>query len=53
VADVTTVEGPNQISRENGMRRIGVECNISGRDLGGFVAEARAVALEAALAAGL
>jgi len=41
VADIDTVEGPSQISRENGMRRIGVECNISGRDLGGFVAEAR------------
>jgi cobalt-zinc-cadmium resistance protein CzcA len=41
VAEVAVVEGPNQISRENGLRRIGVECNISGRDLGGFVAEAR------------
>ncbi|MDD8013420.1 MAG: CusA/CzcA family heavy metal efflux RND transporter [Acidobacteriota bacterium] len=41
VADIALVEGPSQISRENGMRRIGVECNISGRDLGGFVAEAR------------
>jgi cobalt-zinc-cadmium resistance protein CzcA len=40
-ADIATVAGPSQISRENGMRRIGVECNISGRDLGGFVAEAR------------
>jgi len=35
------LEGPSQISRESGQRRIGVECNISGRDLGGFVAEAR------------
>jgi cobalt-zinc-cadmium resistance protein CzcA len=35
------VEGPSQISREAGLRRIGVECNIAGRDLGGFVAEAR------------
>jgi cobalt-zinc-cadmium resistance protein CzcA len=41
VAEVAVVEGPSQISRENGLRRIGVECNISGRDLGGFVAEAR------------
>ena len=41
VADIAVVEGPSQISREAGMRRIGVECNISGRDLGGFVAEAR------------
>jgi cobalt-zinc-cadmium resistance protein CzcA len=43
VADVAVVEGPSQISREGGLRRIGVECNISGRDLGGFVAEARSV----------
>ena len=40
-ADIATLEGPSQISRESGQRRIGVECNISGRDLGGFVAEAR------------
>jgi cobalt-zinc-cadmium resistance protein CzcA len=41
IADIVTSEGPSQISREAGRRRIGVECNISGRDLGGFVAEAR------------
>jgi cobalt-zinc-cadmium resistance protein CzcA len=41
VADIATLEGPSQISRESGQRRIGVECNITGRDLGGFVAEAR------------
>jgi cobalt-zinc-cadmium resistance protein CzcA len=41
LADIVTAEGPSQISRESGLRRIGVECNIAGRDLGGFVAEAR------------
>jgi cobalt-zinc-cadmium resistance protein CzcA len=41
VAEIVRSEGPAQISREAGERRIGVECNISGRDLGGFVAEAR------------
>ena len=41
LAEVRSAEGPVQISRESGERRIGVECNISGRDLGGFVAEAR------------
>jgi len=41
LADIAMLEGPSQISRESGQRRIGVECNISGRDLGGFVAEAR------------
>jgi cobalt-zinc-cadmium resistance protein CzcA len=41
LAAVRVVEGPVQISREYGKRRIGIECNISGRDIGGFVAEAR------------
>ncbi|MCJ7563002.1 MAG: CusA/CzcA family heavy metal efflux RND transporter [Candidatus Aminicenantes bacterium] len=41
LADIFTSEGPVQISRESGERRIGVECNISGRDMGGFVAEAK------------
>jgi cobalt-zinc-cadmium resistance protein CzcA len=41
LADIVSSEGPGQISREAGSRRIGVECNITGRDLGGFVAEAR------------
>ena len=34
-------EGPNQISRENGKRRIVVQANVRGRDLGGFVQEAQ------------
>ncbi len=41
LADVETNEGPVQISRENGERRIGIELNIKGRDIGGYVAEAR------------
>ncbi len=41
LADVEMVEGPVQISRENGQRRIGIELNVAGRDIGGFVAEAR------------
>ena len=46
-------EGPNQISRENGKRRIVVQANVRGRDLGGFVTEARAaVAEEVKLPAG-
>ena len=35
-------EGPNQISRENGKRRVVVQTNVEGRDLGSFVAEAQA-----------
>ncbi|HPG42100.1 MAG TPA: CusA/CzcA family heavy metal efflux RND transporter [bacterium] len=41
LADVKMVEGPVQISREDGIRRIGIEMNISGRDIGSFVAEAK------------
>jgi cobalt-zinc-cadmium resistance protein CzcA len=41
LAAVRVIEGPVQISREYGKRRIGIECNISGRDIGGFVAEAK------------
>ena len=41
LAAIRVVEGPVQISREYGQRRIGIECNISGRDIGGFVAEAK------------
>mgnify|MGYP001043532323 FL=1 len=53
VAGIGMAEGPSQISREAGQRRIGVECNISGRDLGGFVTEARrAIARDVALPPG-
>jgi cobalt-zinc-cadmium resistance protein CzcA len=38
---IESVEGPVQISRENGQRRIGIELNIRARDIGSFVAEAR------------
>ncbi|HYI39957.1 MAG TPA: CusA/CzcA family heavy metal efflux RND transporter [Allosphingosinicella sp.] len=41
VARFDTAEGPNQISRENGKRRIVVQANVRGRDLGSFVDEAR------------
>lgn len=40
VASLTIAPGPNQISREDGKRRIVVSANVRGRDLGGFVAEA-------------
>ncbi len=41
LADVNMIEGPVQISRQDGVRRIGIEMNISGRDIGSFVAEAK------------
>jgi cobalt-zinc-cadmium resistance protein CzcA len=41
VATLKLAPGPNQISRENGKRRLVVSANVRDRDLGGFVAEAR------------
>ena len=41
VAKISMVEGLSQVNRENGKRRITVQANVSGRDLGSFVAEAR------------
>ena len=40
-ADIDLEEGPAQISREQALRRVSVEANVRGRDLGRFVAEAR------------
>jgi len=41
LATIGVSEGPNQISRENGKRRIVVQANVRGRDLGSFVKEAQ------------
>jgi cobalt-zinc-cadmium resistance protein CzcA len=41
LADVTVEEGPVQISRDNAQRRMSIECNIQGRDIGSFVADAQ------------
>jgi len=41
LARLALVEGPVQISREDVKRRIVVECNVTGRDIGSFVAEAQ------------
>ncbi|MDC7677200.1 efflux RND transporter permease subunit [Asticcacaulis machinosus] len=39
VARIEVETGPNQISRENGKRRVVVSANVRGRDLGSFVTE--------------
>lgn len=39
VAELDLAPGANQISRENGKRRLVVSANVRERDLGGFVAE--------------
>ena len=41
VADIKLIEGPAQISREDTRRRISVELNVRGRDIGSFVKEAQ------------
>jgi cobalt-zinc-cadmium resistance protein CzcA len=50
LASVAITQGPNQISRENGKRRVVVTANVRGRDLGSFVAEAQRRVKEAAVA---
>ncbi|HNG31447.1 MAG TPA: efflux RND transporter permease subunit [Blastocatellia bacterium] len=42
LADISIVEGPAQISREDTRRRIVVELNVRGRDIGSFVKDAQA-----------
>ncbi len=41
LARIHSVTGPAEVSRENGRRRISVEVNVRGRDIGSFVAEAQ------------
>lgn len=41
VADIRVSQGPLQIGRENVQRRLTIEMNVRGRDVAGFVSEAR------------
>jgi heavy metal efflux system protein len=41
VAKIEESEGPNQVNRENGKRRVVVTANVRGRDLGSFVSDLR------------
>ncbi|MCX6134820.1 MAG: CusA/CzcA family heavy metal efflux RND transporter [Ignavibacteriales bacterium] len=41
LATIEVVDGPVQVSREDGLRRIGIELNVKGRDIGSFVSEAK------------
>ena len=53
VATLELVPGPNQVSREDGKRRVVVTANVRGRDIGSFVAEAeRRIQAEVKLPAG-
>lgn len=46
LASIEKVDGPNTIKRDWYQRRITIESNVRGRDLGSFVAEARRVIAE-------
>ena len=54
IASVRLVEGPMQVSREKGSRRVVIEANVRGRDLGRFAADAKTALapLESALPTG-
>jgi len=53
LADIILEEGPAQISRENIHRKISIEANVRGRDLGSFIADVqRAVAERVTLPTG-
>ena len=42
IASFDLAPGPNQVSREDGKRRVVVSTNVTGRDIGSFVTEAEA-----------
>ena len=52
VASFELAPGPNQVSRENGKRRIVVSANVRGRDVGSFVADAEAGLAQVKIPAG-
>ena len=52
LASLELAPGPNQVSRENGKRRVVVSANVTGRDLGSFVADAQAAIAKVAVPSG-
>lgn len=53
VAEIRLVDGPPQVSRDDGRRRLVVGANVLARDLGGYVAEAQSkIAAEVRLPTG-
>ena len=47
VAEIRQMSAPEIVNRENGQRRIVVQANVRGRDLGGFVSDAQQLITEA------
>jgi cobalt-zinc-cadmium resistance protein CzcA len=52
VATFSVAPGPNQISREDGKRRVVISANVRGRDIGSFVADAQQRLLQVRIPAG-
>lgn len=52
MASLDLAPGPNQVSRENGKRRVVVSANVRGRDIGSFVSEAQSRLSEVKIPAG-
>ncbi|ROH89496.1 CusA/CzcA family heavy metal efflux RND transporter [Stagnimonas aquatica] len=52
IAELSIAPGPNQVSRENGKRRIVITANVRGRDLGGFVTDAQEAIRQVSVPAG-
>lgn len=52
VATFSIAPGPNQVSREDGKRRVVISANVRGRDIGSFVAEAEERLRQVAVPAG-
>ncbi len=46
VATIEEVVGPRQITREHSQRFVAIQCNVSGRDIGSFVKEAKVEIIE-------
>jgi len=52
VATLELAPGPSQVARENGKRRVVVSANVTGRDLGSFVADAQQAVAAVSVPAG-
>ncbi len=52
LASLEMTPGPNQVSREDGKRRVVVSANVTGRDLGSFVSDAQAAIAKVSVPSG-
>ncbi|CAM5797360.1 CusA/CzcA family heavy metal efflux RND transporter [Rhizobacter fulvus] len=52
LATLELTPGPNQVSREDGKRRVVVSANVTGRDLGSFVSDAQAAIAKVSVPSG-